>query len=81
MCSIYRVPATPTIRVNGVAPSWVDTDMNSELPKEVLDEEIGKILLGRMAIPEEIAKTILFLASDDASYITGSIIFVDGGII
>jgi len=55
--------------------------MNSELPKEVLDEEIGKILLGRMAIPEEIAKTILFLASDDASYITGSIIFVDGGII
>ncbi len=71
----------PTIRVNGVAPSWVDTDMNRELPKEVLDEEIGKILLGRMAQPEEIAKTILFLASDDASYITGSIIFVDGGII
>ena len=71
----------PDIRVNGVAPSWVDTDMNRDLPKEVLDEEIGKILLGRMAQPEEIAKTILFLASDDASYLTGSIIFVDGGTI
>lgn len=71
----------PTIRVNGVAPSWVDTDMNRDLPKEFLEEEIDKILLGRMAKPEEIAKTILFLASEDASYLTGSIIFVDGGCI
>lgn len=71
----------PNIRVNGVAPGWIDTDMNKDLPKEVIDEEIGKILLGRMARPEEIAKTILFLASDDASYLTGSIIMVDGGMI
>ncbi len=71
----------PTIRVNGVAPSWVDTDMNRDLPKEFLEEEIDKILLGRMAKPEEIAKTILFLASEDASYLTGSIVFVDGGCI
>lgn len=71
----------PTVRVNAVAPSWVDTDMNINLPKEVLDEEVGKILLGRMARPDEIAKTILFLASDDASYLTGSILFADGGMV
>lgn len=71
----------PTVRVNAVAPSWVDTDMNINLPKEVLDEEIGKILLRRMARPDEIAKTILFLASDDASYLTGSILLADGGMV
>lgn len=69
----------PIVRVNGVAPGWIDTDMNEELPKDYLEEEIKKTLIGRMARPEEIAKTILFLASDDASYLTGSIIFVDGG--
>ena len=71
----------PTIRVNGVAPSWVDTDMNKDLPKEILDEEVGKILMGRLARPEEIAKAITFLASDDASYCNGTILFVDGGIV
>ena len=71
----------PTIRVNGVAPSWVDTDMNKDLPQNLINEETNKILLKRFAKPEEIAKTILFLASDDASYLTGSIVFVDGGTI
>lgn len=69
----------PIIRVNGVAPGWIDTDMNKELPKDYIGEEMNKTLMGRMARPDEIAKTILFLASDDASYLTGSIIFVDGG--
>jgi len=71
----------PTVRVNGVAPGWIDTDMNKELPQDLIDDEMKKVLMGRMAKPEEIAKTILFLASDDASYLTGSIIFVDGGTI
>jgi 3-oxoacyl-[acyl-carrier protein] reductase len=71
----------PTVRVNGVAPGWIDTDMNKELPQDLIDDEMKKVLLGRMAKPEEIAKTILFLASNDASYLTGSIIFVDGGTI
>jgi len=70
---------SPTIRVNGVAPGWIDTDMNKELPQDLIDDEMKKILMGRMAKPEEVAKTILFLAPDDASYLTGSIIFVDGG--
>jgi 3-oxoacyl-[acyl-carrier protein] reductase len=69
----------PEIRVNGVAPGWIDTDMNIDLPEKYIKEEKQKILLGRMAQPEEIAQSILFLASEDASYITGSIQFVDGG--
>jgi len=69
----------PEIRVNAIAPGWVDTKMNKDLPKDFIDEEIKNIYLKRFAKPEEIAKAIVFLASDDASYITGSILKVDGG--
>ena len=69
----------PKIQVNSIAPGWVDTEMNKDLPEDFVKEESGKIYLKRFAKPEEIAKTILFLASDDASYITGSILKVDGG--
>jgi len=69
----------PKIQVNAIAPGWVDTDMNKELPKEFVKDEIKKIYLRRFAKSEEIAKAILFLASDDASYLTGSILVVDGG--
>lgn len=69
----------PKIRVNAVAPGWVDTEMNKDLPQDFIDEEIEDIYLKRFAKPDEIAKAILFLASDDASYITGSILKVDGG--
>jgi len=69
----------PKIRVNAVAPGWVDTEMNKDLPQDFIDEEIEQIYLKRFAKPDEIAKAILFLASDDASYITGSILKVDGG--
>ncbi len=69
----------PKIQVNSIAPGWVDTEMNKDLPKDFVKEETEKIYLKRFAKPEEIAKAILFLASDDASYITGSILKVDGG--
>lgn len=69
----------PKIQVNSIAPGWVDTEMNKDLPKDFVKEEIEKIYLKRFAKPEEIAKSILFLASDDANYITGSILKVDGG--
>jgi 3-oxoacyl-[acyl-carrier protein] reductase len=69
----------PKIQVNSIAPGWVDTEMNKDLPEDFIEEETEKIYLKRFGKPEEIAKSVLFLASDDASYITGSILKVDGG--
>lgn len=69
----------PYVNVNCVAPGWVNTDMNKDLPKELLDEELEKIYLKRFAEPEDIAKVVFFLASDDARYINGEVIKVDGG--
>jgi len=69
----------PFVQVNAIAPGWVDTDMNKDLPKEFIDKEIKKIYSKRFAKPEEIAKAVLFLAGEDANYITGSVLVVDGG--
>ena len=69
----------PYINVNSVAPGWVNTEMNKELPKELIREESEKIYKKRFAKPEEIAKVIFFLASEDAEYINGTVIKVDGG--
>lgn len=67
----------PKIQVNAIAPGWVDTDMNKDLPKDFIEEETDKIYVKRFAKPVEIANVILFLASEKASYINGSIIKVD----
>lgn len=69
----------PYIRVNCVAPGWVNTEMNINMDKELICKEEGKILLERFAEPSEISNIIAFLASDEASYINGSVIRVDGG--
>lgn len=71
---------SPYIRVNTVAPGWVNTDMNSSLSISFKKLEEEKILLNRFAEPIEIAKVITFLASDSSSYINNSVIRVDGGL-
>ena len=69
----------PYINVNCVAPGWVNTEMNKELPKELIEEETEKIYKKRFAEPSEIGKVVCFLASDDADFINDEVIKIDGG--
>lgn len=75
----FAVELSPYIRVNAVAPGWVNTDMNKEIDINYKKDLEEKILLNRFAEPTEVAKVIYFLASDDASYINGEVIKIDGG--
>lgn len=72
--------AKAKIRVNAIAPNVVDTDMGHKMDERTLNSLMESTDLHRIAAPEEIAKVALFLASDDASYITGQVIRVDGGL-
>lgn len=67
------------VRVNAIAPGYTFTDILKTVPQELLDKFAAMTMLGRLGQPEEIAKAALFLASEDASYITGQCISVDGG--
>ncbi len=69
----------PYVNVNCVCPGWVATDMNKNLPKELIDYQASKTCKGRMAKPEEVAKLVAFLAGDDAEFIDGEVIKIDGG--
>ena len=73
------VQFAPYVRVNCVAPGWVNTEMNKELPEDFVKEETERILVKRFAEPEEIAKVVTFLASEDASFVNSTVIKVDGG--
>lgn len=76
--SLARELGPKGIRVNAVAPGITETDMMKAVPKEVIEPMIKQIPLGRLGQPEDIANAFVFLASDEASYITGVVLSVDG---
>lgn len=69
------------IRVNAVAPGFILTKMTEKMPENVLDMMKNKSVLQRLGTPEDIANAYLFLASDEASFITGTVLSVDGGVV
>ena len=69
------------IRVNAVAPGFISTPMVEKMPENVLNMMKEKALLRRLGTPEEVANAYLFLASDEASFITGAVLSVDGGVV
>jgi 3-oxoacyl-[acyl-carrier protein] reductase len=69
------------IRVNAIAPGFIDTDMTRSIPKAAFDVRLASIGMGRIGRPEDVANVALFLASDASSYVTGQVVGVDGSMI
>ncbi len=79
--TIAKELASRGITANAVAPGFIDTDMTSALSDKAKEAALSGIPLGRMGTPEDIAAAVLFLVSDQASYITGQVLNVDGGMV
>ncbi len=79
--SLAKELAPRGVRVNAVAPGFVETDMTADLAAEIKAAATAAIPLGRMGAPEDIAKSVAFLASADAAYMTGQTLVVDGGML
>ncbi len=77
--SLARELASREIRVNAVAPGFIETEMTEKLSQAVVEAGKAQIPFGRFGNPKEIANAVKFLASEDASYITGQVLHVDGG--
>ncbi len=78
--SVAREIGSRNITVNVVAPGFIETDMTEQLGDEVAEQVIARVALGRLGKPEEIAAAVGYLASDDAAYVTGQTLVVDGGL-
>ncbi len=79
--TVAREYASRAITVNAVAPGFIDTAMTQELPPEVKETLLKQIPLGRLGLPADIAAGVRFLVSDEASYITGHVLHVNGGML
>ncbi len=77
--TVARELASRNVRVNAVAPGFIDTDMTSSLSETVRDAARSQISMARFGEPQDVANAVCFLASDDAAYVTGQTLAVDGG--
>jgi 3-oxoacyl-[acyl-carrier protein] reductase len=79
--SVAKELASRGILVNAIAPGYIATDMTSDLPEQAREALLGQIALGRLGEPEDIASVVRFLSGPGASYITGQVLVVDGGMV
>lgn len=79
--SVARELAPRNIQVNAVAPGYIETDMTKDLPDDIRQTLVDAIPLGRIGRPEDVAALVSFLASEDADYMTGQILTIDGGMV
>jgi len=78
--SLARESAIKNITVNAIAPGYIETDMTGKIPQEILDAVIKTIPLKRLGQPQDIARGVVFLASEDSNFITGSTLSINGGL-
>jgi len=79
--SLAKELAPVNIRVNAVAPGFIDTDMTRELARDKYQQRLDSIKMGRIGTPEDVANVVLLLACDLSSYVTGQVVGVDGGML
>lgn len=77
--SLAQESAAKGITVNAIAPGYIKTDMVGKMPEHILTQITNQIPMGRLGTPEEVASTVLFLASDEAEFITGATLTMNGG--
>lgn len=75
----FALQFAPKVLVNAVAPGWMNTEMNADLPKELVQEETDKIYLKRFAEPSEVATLVYYLGSKENTYVNNEVIVIDGG--
>lgn len=78
--ALAREVASRSITVNAVAPGYISTDLTDAMPDDLKESLKDLIPLKRIGSPQEVAKAVLYLASDDAAYVTGHVLSIDGGI-
>ena len=79
--SVARELSSRNITANAIAPGFIPTDMTAKLNDKIQEQLIAQIPLGKLGSPEDVAAAAAFLASDDAAYITGQVLVVDGGMV